>query len=108
MPAMNSPRATGSKRPARHGGIVATALKVFANKRGWVYDTTPPARSLVEFLGERVSEAGIIAHFDVAYGLHTNFYRDELTKRQLDVVPRDVVYRREVGVAPPMPPCGRR
>ena len=26
----------------------------------------------------------------------------------LDVVPRDVVYRREVGVAPPMPPCGRR
>ena len=26
----------------------------------------------------------------------------------LGVVPRDVVYRREVGVAPPMPPCGRR
>ena len=27
---------------------------------------------------------------------------------QLAVVPKDVVYRREVGVAPPMPPCGRR
>ena len=26
----------------------------------------------------------------------------------LAVVPRDVVYRREAGVAPPMPPCGRR
>ncbi len=28
--------------------------------------------------------------------------------RPLGVVPRDVVYRREAGVAPPMPPCGRR
>ena len=27
---------------------------------------------------------------------------------RLAVVPRDVVYRREAGVAPPMPPCGRR
>ena len=27
---------------------------------------------------------------------------------RLGVVPRDVVYRREAGVAPPMPPCGRR
>ena len=26
----------------------------------------------------------------------------------LDVVPRDVVYSREAGVVPPMPPCGRR
>ena len=26
----------------------------------------------------------------------------------LGVVPRDVVYRREAGTAPPMPPCGRR
>ena len=26
----------------------------------------------------------------------------------LAVVPRDVVYRREAGVVPPMPPCGRR
>ena len=26
----------------------------------------------------------------------------------LAVVPRDVVYRRDAGVAPPMPPCGRR
>ena len=26
----------------------------------------------------------------------------------LDVVPRHVVYSREAGVAPPMPPCGRR
>ena len=26
----------------------------------------------------------------------------------LAVVPRDVVYSREVGVVPPMPPCGRR
>ena len=25
----------------------------------------------------------------------------------LGVVPRDVVYRREAGTAPPMPPCGR-
>ena len=28
--------------------------------------------------------------------------------KSLDVVPRDVVYRREAGVVPPMPPCGRR
>ena len=26
---------------------------------------------------------------------------------RLGVVPRDVVYRREAGTAPPMPPCGR-
>ena len=26
----------------------------------------------------------------------------------LDVVPTNVVYRREVGTAPPIPPCGRR
>ena len=27
---------------------------------------------------------------------------------RLGVVPRDVVYSREAGVVPPMPPCGRR
>ena len=28
--------------------------------------------------------------------------------RRLGVVPMNVVYRREAGTAPPMPPCGRR
>ena len=32
----------------------------------------------------------------------------EFAVERLDVVPRDVVYSREAGVAPRMPPCGRR
>ena len=34
--------------------------------------------------------------------------RDPLPVDRLAVVPRDVVYSREAGVAPRMPPCGRR
>ena len=29
-------------------------------------------------------------------------------QRYLDVLPRNVVHRREAGTAPPTPPCGRR
>ena len=35
-------------------------------------------------------------------------YSETPLVRCLGVVPRDVVDRREAGVAPPMPPCGRR
>ena len=33
---------------------------------------------------------------------------DELGRRWLAVLPRNVVHRREAGTAPPTPPCGRR
>ena len=34
--------------------------------------------------------------------------KSDLERNSLGVVPRDVVYSREAGVAPSMPPCGRR
>ncbi len=64
-------------------GAVTHALKDFANKRGWVYETTPHSRELAHHIGHCMDDIQTIAYYEVAYGLHMNFYRDTLTCGQL-------------------------
>ena len=61
----------------------------------WVGSYTPPHHSEVPALmSDLVADIGRWWSPDAFY--------------PLAVVPRDVVYSREAGVVPPMPPCGRR
>ena len=82
-----------------------------------VGDFAPPevARSLVRQLLQQLSDqAGDVqvaaALFEALGAVVLEATDDdlELLMPSLDVVPTKVVYRREVGTAPPIPPCGRR
>ncbi len=90
-------------------GAVAHALKDFADKRGWTYETTPHARELAHYISRRMDDLQVVACFDTAYGLHTNFYRDELTEQQiaarLDLIESlvDAVHQADQQIEPSAP-----
>ncbi len=49
-----------------------------------------------------------LAHYIHEGGEYEWSVRSHLAVEELDVDPTNVVYRREAGATPPMPPCGRR
>ena len=79
----------------RSEGVVY--LRTISQHSPWVIQSQPSEEELLAVDGDLLGmcgDSGDMASNPVA--------------RALGVVPRDVVYMREAGVIPPMPPCGRR
>ncbi len=57
-------------------GAVAHRLKVVADNRGWKYETHTDAFTLVRNLDREQRNPRIRTLFDVAHGLHNNYYKD--------------------------------